>query len=252
MIKYRHAFRAAALPVLAAATALLTLAPAQAATKRFGLVSFERIEVQGDMTIIVTPSSSLFAVADASTAALDTLVVEVQDRTLRVYQAAEGNYGPRARNLGPVTLRISAQNVQQVAMLGSGTLRIAGLRGADVRVDLQGSGRIEAGVVAGQSVIARTTGAGDIVLTGQAQTLTAITRGAGSIDASAMPTRAVNVRTAGSGSSRFAASQTAAINAAGSASVAVIGRPVCTVTNTGSGQVECGIAGRGALSTAGS
>lgn len=233
-----RSWRYACLGAVALAAALAT--PAQADTRRYGLTSFERIEVFGDMVVEVTPSSRIAAVAEASRANLETLSIEVNDRTLVIRQAAAGPYGPRTSTGGPIIIRLTAQNLEQVMLRGSGQIRVTGLRGDNVRVDLDGAGRIDASVPAGTVVTARSIGAGEIVLTGATRTLSVIVNGAGSVDASAMLSRDLTVRANGTGASRFAAASTATIFSGGSANVAVVGHARCSVTNIGAGTVVCG------------
>lgn len=220
--------------------AALPASPAQADTRRYGLTSFERIEVFGDMIVEVSTGTSIAAVAESSRTNLETLSIEVSNRTLVIRQAAEGPYGPRSSTAGPIHIRLTAQNLEQVMLRGSGQIRVAGLRGDNVLVDLEGSGRIEADVAGGTAVAARALGAGTLVLTGATRTLTAVVNGAGGIDAAGLRSRDLTVRAGGTGASRFAATTTATVFSGGSADVAVSGNARCSVTNVGAGTVTCG------------
>src|SRR3546814_5841281 len=72
-----HLIRWAAL----AAAALLCTGPAIAAEKRYGLTSFETIEVDADVTVEVTARAPVSAVASGSQDALDRLLVEARDKS---------------------------------------------------------------------------------------------------------------------------------------------------------------------------
>ncbi len=243
IVRHLSAVRGAHVRRAIGAAALLafgTAVPAQADTRRIGLTSFERVEVYGDMIVEIAPSNRIGAVAEASRAALETLSMEVNDRTLVIRQLAEGPFGPRRAEDGAIVIRITAQNLAQVMLRGSGRVTVAGLRGSDVRVDLDGAGTVTAAVPAGTAVHARAIGAGQISLTGAARTLLAITNGAAAIDASGLSARDVTVRATGTGSSQFAASVSADIVSIGSADVTVTGRARCSVRNTGAGTVSCG------------
>lgn len=209
-------------------------------TKRFGITSFDRVVVLGDMVVDITPSRSISAEAEGTRDALDSLVVEVQSRTLTIRQGYEGAYGHRERSDAPVRIHVTAQNLASVSLTGSGSIRVDGLRGADVGVQLDGAGTIAATISDGVDVRARTMGSGTVTLAGQARSLTAVTNGAATLDAAALTVRALDVRAVGSGASRFAATGTAAITAMGAANVTVTGNPQCTVRNLGAGRVECG------------
>ena len=241
-------------PRLTPATALALLAlgltasgPATAqaqSTKRFGLSSFERVLVEGDMIVDIVASPSISAVAEGPSSALDALRLDVRERTLTIRQAFEGPYGQRRPNAaggtGPVRIRLSAQNLSSISLAGSGSITATGLRGPSVQIVVDGAGSINATIPNGTAVSSRAVGSGAITLSGLARTLTAVTNGAASIDASALPVRDLSVQSVGSGASHFAASTTADVFAMGSANVTVAGTPRCTVRNSGAGTISCG------------
>lgn len=223
--------------------------PAQADTKRFGLTSYDRIEVRGDMIVEIAPSNRMTAVAEGTRVSLETLDMVVRNRVLLVSQRSMGAYGPRRASDGPLRIRLTAQNLASVDLRGSGQVRVTGLRGGEVLVALQGNGTIDAAVPAGVDVAVRVEGPGTITLSGRSRNLRAIVAGSGTIDASALPVRDLDVRSNGTGTSRFAASGDVTVLASGAANVSVAGAPRCTVTNTGAGTVECGVRQRDALPT---
>ncbi|MEQ1726392.1 MAG: DUF2807 domain-containing protein [Sphingopyxis sp.] len=239
------------LPRAAIAIVLLTLAagPASANTRRYGLTSFDRIEVLGDMIVEIVPDYRISAVAEASRSALETLSLEVQDRTLRVRQVAEGAFGPRRAADGPIRIRLRAPALQQVVLRGSGQVDAGPLRGSAIAIDVDGPGHVRASVSRGETIRLRVVGTGEITISGRARDMTAITNGAGSIHAGALAVRDLTVRSSGSGSSHFAASHSANIIAGGSANVDVTGHARCEVRNIGAGTVACGAASRAPLPT---
>ncbi|MEQ1688858.1 MAG: DUF2807 domain-containing protein [Sphingopyxis sp.] len=231
--------------------ALLTFAaaPASADTRRYGLTSFDRIEVLGDMIVEIIPDYRISAVAEASRSALETLSLEVNDRTLVVRQVAEGPYGPRRAADGPTRIRLRAPALQQVMLRGSGQISAGQLRGQNIAINVDGPGQVRASVLRGETIHLRVVGTGEITISGHARDLTATITGAGSIDAGALVVRDLTVRSSGSGSSRFAASHSASIVAGGSANVDVTGHARCEIRNIGAGTVVCGAASRAPLPT---
>lgn len=247
-----------AAPRLIACIALTLLAlpstqvEAQAqSTKRFGLSSFERVQVEGDIIVEIVASPSISAVAEGPSTALDTLTLDVRERTLTIRQAFEGPYGQRRSNAaggtGPVRIRLSAQNLSAISLAGAGSITATGLRGPSVQVVVDGAGSINATIPDGTAVSSRAVGSGAITLSGRARSLTAVTNGAASINAAALPVRDLTVQSVGSGASHFAASATANIFAMGSANVTVDGTPRCTVRNAGAGTIACGTDARNRL-----
>lgn len=236
-----HTLLRLTLPCLLAFAAAQPAAAQSLQSKRFGISSFERIEVQGDMIVEITPSNAISAVAEGDSNALDTLSLEVRERTLLIRQSFEGSYGARRPSSGgPLRLRITAQNLSAATLAGSGSIRVRGLRGPAVMLVVDGAGSIDAEIPDGADVSSRAVGSGTITIAGRARTLTAVTNGAASINAMALPVRDLTVQAVGSGASHFAASATANIFAMGSANVTVDGAPRCTVRNTGAGTIACG------------
>ena len=249
----RMTLRRLTLVALAALCASASLAPpASANTKRFGLTSFDRITVEGDMIVEIVPSNSIYAIADASRAALDTLSIEVDEsRTLVVTQLAEGIFGPRRANNndGPIHIRISAQNFTSVFLRGGGQVTITGMRGRDLRIDLNGAGSIAARGIDGETLLVHVAGSGSIALAGHSRAVTASLMGAGTIDAGALQTRDLIARANGTGRLSFAALTSADLFTAGSANISVAGRPRCMIRNTGAGTISCGANARANLPT---
>jgi hypothetical protein len=234
---------------LIAVSVALTASPASADTRSYGLTSFDSIQVLGDMIVEIIPDYRISAVADAPRAALETLSLEVNDRTLVVRQVAEGAFGPRRASDGPIRIRIRVPALERVMLRGSGQVSAGRLRGHAISVDVDGPGRVSATVPRGETVRLRIVGSGHISISGAARDLTAITNGAGSIDAAALVVRDLNIRSFGTGSSRFAASNTATVVAGGAANLDITGRARCTVRNSGAGTVACGAALRAPLPT---
>lgn len=209
-------------------------------TKRFGLTSFEAVQIEGNMTVEITPSHSISATAEGSRDAIETLSMEVNNRRLVIRQRTEGPYGAPRMGQGPIRIRLTAQNLNAITLAGSGVVRADGLRGPTVRFALDGAGSLSATVPAGTEIFARAIGSGSIILSGRGQRLTASTNGSGGIDASALTVRNLDVQAVGSGASRFAATGTARISAMGTTSITVTGNPQCTVQNSGAGSIDCG------------
>lgn len=226
---------------LGAALSLLTLAtPAAADQRRFGLLSFDAIDVQGDMVVEVRPDYRIAAVAEASREAIEALSLEVRDRTLYIRQSAEGAFGPVRADRGPVTIRLTAQNLRSITMRGAGLVTVERLQGDSVRVDLTGAGQLTVNGIDARDLTVRGTGNGGITLAGRARMMRASATGATSIDAAALTVEQLTARGVGSGAALYTATRTADLQAAGSYGITVTGRARCTLRNQGSGQLLCG------------
>lgn len=234
------------LALIAISTALFA-SPALADQRRIGLTSFDRIDISGDVTVEIRNDYRIGATVIGSRDALDSLEVQVTNRTLQIRQLAMGRFGPRPANAGPVVIRVSAQNLRIVFLQGAGTATIYGLRGAETQLFLNGAGSLTVTDVATDNLILRSTGNGLITLTGRARSVTASINGGSTVIAAALASEALRVTAVGSGTSSFAASRTAELSISGSGGVTVDGRPACTVRNLSSGNVRCGTDQRTAL-----
>jgi hypothetical protein len=228
-------------PFVLIAVAFAWSQPALADTRSFGITSYDRVEVNGDMIVEIVPDHRITAVAEGSRAALETLSIDVNgDRTLVIRQVAEGAFGPRTRgNTGPIRIRLTSQNLAGVVLRGAGEVRAGQLRGRNIVVQNDGAGRVQAAIADGDAVRLANFGSGSIIVTGRARALNVNVEGAGGIDASGMTALFLTLRAVGTGASRFTASEQATVRVGGAPTIDVSGRARCTVDNSGAGTVRC-------------
>ncbi len=229
------------LPALALST-LAFAAPAEAAQRRYGVVSFSRIQIDGNFNGDIRVGTSASVTADGDGRALESLVVDVQNDTLiiRVDRTAAPPRGASDRSSAPITLTIAATRLNSVAMNGNGRIHVQGLREADTKLMLRGSGALSADTISTGNLAASLDGAGKLTLAGKANGATVRILGAGNIDASALAVRDLDVDANGTASGTFSASRRAGVTAQGLATVMVAGTAACAVKNNGNGEVYCG------------
>lgn len=223
-----------------AAAALLAAGPAWGAEKRFGLTSFETIDVSADVTVEVVTRAPVSAVATGPQDALDRLSVEARDGKLviseRQFAGDEKRRGPR----GPVTVRINAANLRAATLSGAGSLQIDRLKGQRAMVGLRGPGRLVVGQISTDRLQVAMIGNGTMTLGGAAKNAQMTLSGAGAVDAGALSVDELISDSEGAGDHILRAAKSAAITSRGIGKTVVLGRPVCTVRNIGSGSVMCG------------
>jgi len=223
-----------------AAAALLAAGPAWGAEKRYGLTSFETIDVSADVTVEVVTRAPVSAVATGPQDALDRLSVETRDGKLvigeRQFAGDEKRRGPR----GPVTVRINAANLRAATLSGAGSLQIDRLKGQRATVGLRGPGRLIVGQISTDRLQVAMVGNGTMTLGGAAKNAQMTLSGAGAVDAGALSVDELISDSEGAGDHILRAVKSAAITARGIGKTVVLGKPVCTVRNVGSGSVTCG------------
>jgi len=223
-----------------AAAALLAAGPAWGAEKRYGLTSFETIDVSADVTVEVVTRAPVSAVATGPQDALDRLSVEARDGKLviseRQFAGDEKRRGPR----GPVTVRINAANLRAATLSGAGSLQIDELKGQRAMVGLRGPGRLTVGQISTDRLQVAMIGTGTMTLGGAAKNAQMTLSGAGAVDAGALSVDELISDSEGAGDHVLRAVKSAAITSRGIGKTVVLGKPVCTVRNVGSGSVTCG------------
>lgn len=223
-----------------AAAALLFASPASAAEKRFGLTSFEAIEVNADYDIEVTTRAPVGAVATGPQDALDRLTVEARDGRLVIGKRLFAGDEKRRAPHGAVTIRINAANLRSATMGGAGSLRIDRMKGARVTAGLRGPGQFSVGAIETDRLSVTMIGNGTMTLAGAARQAQITVSGAGLFDAGALIVGELTFDSEGAGDHVLHAVKNAAITARGIGRTVVLGKPVCTVRNVGSGSVQCG------------
>lgn len=230
------------LTALALSVCLLASAdPALAAQRKFGTVSFDSIQIDGNFTTSIVASTGAGVVADGDTEALERLDVQVNNRILTIREKRlTSDRGATNRGARPTRLTIRAVGLKGVTLNGNGQIIIAGMNQEAASFAVNGNGEIQASAVNVSSAGARIDGAGRITIAGKAQSLNAVLRGAGSMDATQFAARDLDVHASGSGKGSFSASRRAAVTADGMGLIEVTGPAACTVKNTGNGDVYCG------------
>ena len=231
-----HVLRWAAI----AAGTLIVSGPASAAEKRYGLTSFEAIEVLADVAVEVTTRAPVSAVATGSQDALDRISIEARDGKLVISERKFAGDEARRKPRGAVTVRINAANLRSAMLAGAGSLQIDRLKGTRVTIGLRGPGRLTVGTVSSDRLSVAMVGNGMMALGGQVKQAQMTLAGAGSVDAAALVVDALTSDSEGAGEHILRAVKSAAITARGVGKTVVLGKQVCTVRNIGSGTVMCG------------
>lgn len=223
-----------------AAVVLLVVAPAAAAEKRFGLTSFDAIEVNADYIVEVTTRGPVGAVATGPQDALDRLVIEARDGRLVIGQRQFAGDAERRAPRGAVTIRINAAYLRSATMGGAGSLQVDQMKGTRVTIGLRGPGTFSVGAIATDRLSVAMIGNGTMTLGGTAKQAQVTVSGAGMFDAGALKVDMLTFDGEGAGDYRLHADKTAKVTARGVGKTVVLGNPVCTVRNAGAGPVQCG------------
>jgi Putative auto-transporter adhesin, head GIN domain len=222
---------------LLAAAILWVIAPAQAATRNFGVTSFTKIRVSGPYKVSVSTGIAPFARASGSANAIDRVAVDVRGDTL-VVQSNPSWGGYPGSNPGPVEVSVGTHELTSASLIGSGSVAIDRVAGLSFRLAIQGSGVGQVGDAAVDQMNVSLEGTANARLAGKAGKLTALVRGLSALDAAKLSTPSADFSVDGTATVDSTVTDTARVNGWGPATVRLSGRPACNLKVQGSTTVS--------------
>lgn len=224
-------------PALACLVALLAQ-PAAAATQGYTITRFDSIRVDAPVRVVVTTGMGVTAKGEGDRDALDRVDLAVSGNML-VIRMKPRPLGAKGGG-GPVTLRLSTDDLRRAMLSGGGSLTIDRMRGARGEIVLAGGGDVTVGTVALDQANVLLSGGGRVTLTGKAGRADIRISGPGALMAEGLVVRDATLANEGTGSITVTASGTADIRASGAGDVIVAGKAACKVVHNGAGRVLCG------------
>lgn len=151
------------------------------------------------------------------------------------------------------TIRITMPPPQEIVIGGAGTVKAQGLA-TEASINIGGSGLVEFGQIAAETLGINIGGSGTVRGAGSAKTLEVLIGGSGEVLMPALKADTAEVTIGGSGDVAFASDGTVEANIGGAGDVKVTGNAKCTVNAFGSGTLTCtpvsGSGASGAIPTA--
>ena len=219
------------------ALAVLGASPASSATRNFGVSGFDRVRIDGPFKVQLKTGVAPFGIASGSAAALDSVAIDMQGRTLvvRSSRTSWGGYPGDAK--GPVEISIGTHELTAAYLNGAGSLAIDKVRGLSFDLSVQGAGSARISSVAVDQLKVSIAGTATTSLAGSAPKLTAMVRGISTLDASGLVAKDATIGAQGPATVKATVTGTAKVDAMGAAAVGLAGRPACTVKAVGSATV---------------
>ena len=224
------------LPLLLIACAIT--APATAATRNFGIESFDRIRVDGPFKVNLATGVPPFAKASGSPKALDRVAIDVQGRTLVVRPEKATWSGYPGEQQGPVEISLGTHELSAAWLNGAGSLAIDKVKGLSFDLSIQGTGMIGIASAEVDQLRVSADGTANVALAGKAAKLNATVRGLSNLDAGGLVTKNAKLSAEGPATIKANIIGDASINASGVANVALAGDPTCTTKLVGSASVS--------------
>ena len=214
----------------------LVPASAPAASRNFGIRSFEKIRVEGPYLVRLKTGVAPFARAKGSQSALDRIDLEMRGNVLLV-RAGPFDRNPSAAALSPVEIELGTHDLFSAALNGPGSLAIDKVKGLKFDLSVQGSGTTDIASVAVDQLALNLGGNASARLSGKAKNFTAVLRGLSTLDASALDSSDAVLGAEGPATIRAKVTNAVKVDGRGAASFALAGRPSCTLKVQGSASV---------------
>ena len=222
---------------IATSLACALVTPATAATRSFGITSFEKVRVDGPFKVRLTTGVPPFARASGSPEAIDRVAIDVRGDTLVVHSNLDSWGGYPGRDTGPVEITLGTHDLSAAWLNGSGLLAIDKVKGLGFDLSVQGSGASEIRQVKVDQLKLNVIGTASARLAGQAGKVNAVVRGVSSLDAAGLATKDATIAADGGATVDANVSNSVTIDAAGAATVRLSGGPACTLRASGSADV---------------
>lgn len=221
--------------LLAAATLAV---PASAATRNFGITSFDRIRVDGPYKVVLKVGVAPFARASGGQAALDEVAIDVQGRTLVVHPNRSSWGGFPGESRGPVEIHIGTHELGQAWLNGSGSLQIDRVRGLSFDLSVQGSGAVTIDQAEVDQLRVSVGGTAAAILAGKAGKASVTVRGMSSFDGTRLAAKDAAITADGPATIKADVANSATIEGYGPATITLTGAPACTSRLKGSASVS--------------
>lgn len=217
---------------------LVAASPLYAAQRNYTVTDFTRVRIEGPYAVTLATKVAPYARATGSQRALDRVSVKVEGRTLiiRVDRSAWG--GSPDEQAGPVTINVGTHDLEQAQLVGPGSMAIDRVRGLNFALSSFGSGAASIGEVAVDRLRLSAEGSGSIRVAGATKQFDATLNGPGLIDAAGLTAKDASLSAMGPASLRATVTNTAKINATGTATMTVEGGAACVQKVTGSAVVN--------------
>jgi hypothetical protein len=223
---------------LLAAAAIWGLAgSADAATRNFGITSFDKVRVEGPFKVRLTTGVPPFASATGSQTALDGVAIEMRGNTLVVHASSSSWGGYPGQTAGPVEINLGTHDLSAAWINGSGALAIDKARGLSFDLSVQGSAAASIGRVDVDQLSVAVVGTGSAALAGQTRKMTAVIRGISSLDAANLAAKDATLGVEGSATVAARVSNSVTVDGNGPITVRLTGAPACTLRVSGSASV---------------
>lgn len=204
-------------------------------TRSYPVADFTGVELRGSDTVDVRVGPAFSVRAEGDPAVLDQLRIDKADGTLRIGRRRGVSRGGHDAKVFVTMPRLAA-----AAVAGSGAMTVDRVAGDDFDASGAGSGSLAVATLAVRQATLSMAGSGTMTLGGRADRLKIDMAGSGKIDARNVKAAGAAVSVAGSGDVAATVAGAADVSMLGSGTVTLGPDARCQVSRLGSGTVTCG------------
>ena len=204
----------------------------------YNVAPFEQISTSGPQDVEVTQGEVISVRAEGSPRAIAQLEVKVENGRLTLGPKPgffRGNWGI----LDEATFYVTMPRIKEIAIAGSGDVRVDRIEGDSFEGKIGGGGEIAILEMKVDRADFSVAASGSISAAGSAQHTRATIAGSGEIDAAALRSKTASISIGGSGDVDLTVDEDAQVSITGSGDVDISGAGHCSVTRFGGGTVRC-------------
>mgnify|MGYP003583111246 CR=1 FL=1 len=220
---------AASVLALSGCSLMIPVGPMTSEERDIGDVSHVVLETSGDL--VVSEGEPALTVR-APEGMLDRLTSDVSDDTLVLDTTPGFTMG-----MADVRYDLTLPQLERLELNGSGDVEATVSADGTVQLDIEGSGDVDWSGLAADRVEVRISGSGNVTLTGSAAELSIDLEGSGNVDTEQLEAQDAVVNLSGSGEVDVSASASLSVDLSGSGRVTYSGDPSTDVRVSGSGDV---------------
>ena len=195
-----------------------------AETQNRNVSGFHAISSSGSFDVVLRQGNTEAVKVDADAEVINDVVTEVQNGVLKIHSSNKHNWGNFWNNRN-VTVYVTAKNVDEIGLSGSGDLKIEDqLNTNNLELHISGSGNCQ-GKINVKKADVSVSGSGDFKIAGNADESDVRISGSGNFEASALITKTTAIHVSGSGNARVFASESLDASVSGSGDVRYSGHP---------------------------
>lgn len=176
----------------------------------------------------------------------ESLTIEAEDNILpRILTEVEGGKliirterGVSISPTVPVHYTLTARELSDLELSGSGDIRTNTIKSQDFRIRLSGSGGIRMGELAASTLTTELSGSGSIEVPGKVASQRVRISGSGDYDGGNLQSQSADILVSGSGDSKVWARDELSVHVSGSGRVDYYGNPRVTKHVSGSGNIH--------------